>query len=191
VNLPPSGDNLLTQPEPSVSGADKSVVFSRLASDQTSSAGGFEGPAARGSAQSVSEQIRESLHASLDRGERQVVIRLHPPELGSVLVRFQEQNGQIHGVLEVSRSDTRHEVEQALPQVLRSLQDAGIQIRKFDVTVSGQSEKDPGRQQLHQDAWPQQQPSDRDQQSNFGFRNSDSEFPTPVSVPAGRIDMLA
>ncbi len=195
MRLSPLGDGLMAQAEPAVSGAGKSVSFSRLASDQSPTAGGLEGSAAKGSAQSVSEQIRDSLHASLDRGERQVVIRLRPPELGSVLVRFQEQNEQIHGILEVSRSDTRQEVEQALPQVLRSLQEAGIQIRKFDVTVSDQSERDSGRQQLHQDAWPQQQGSDRQsnraQRSNFEFRISDSESPTGVGVPVGRIDMLA
>jgi flagellar hook-length control protein FliK len=195
----------MTQPESALSGADRSVVFSRLVSDQTSTRGGFEGLAAKGPAQSISEQISDSLHASLDRGERQVVIRLRPPELGSVLVRFREQNEQIHGVLEVSRSETMRELEQALPQVLRSLQDIGIQIRKFEVTVSEQPEKDPGGQSLHQDAWPQQHGSDRqtsgaDRSPGSSWSLGDAEpqdgadysgsATAATGVPVGRIDML-
>ncbi len=195
VSVSPSGDHLMAQSEQGMPGVDKSVASSRPVADQTPAGGGLGSAASRASAPSVSEQIRDSLHASLDHGERQIVIRLRPPELGSVLVRFQEQNEQLHGVLEVSRGDTRHEVEQALPQVLRSLQEAGIQIRKFDVTVSDQSEKEPGGRQLYQDAWPQQQGSDRQpgrpQRSNLEFRTADSESSTAVCPPAGRIDMLA
>ncbi len=195
ASLSPSGDNPTMPPEPAISEAGKSAAFSRLVSDQTSTTSGFEGSASKGIAQNISEQIRDSIHASLDRGERQVVIRLQPPELGSVMVRFREQNEQIHGILEVSRSETRHEVEQALPEVLRSLQDLGVQVRKFEVTFSDQPDRDLGKQQLHQDAWPQPQGSDRHanqaQRSNFEFRIPDSELPPPVRVPAGRIDMLA
>ena len=195
VNLPSSADNLMTPPEPAISEAGKPAGFTPFVSHQTSVTGGFESSAGKGPAPSIGEQIRDSVHASLDRGDRQVVIRLQPPELGSVLVRFREQNEQIHGVLEISRSDTRHEVEQALPQVLRSLHDLGIQVRKFEVTDSGQMDKDPGRQPLHQDAWPQQQGSDRHanqaQRPNLEFRIPDSEMPPAAGMPATRIDMLA
>jgi flagellar hook-length control protein FliK len=185
-----------TPPGLLASQVERSAAVSQLVSNRTFPAGDAAGVAGRDPAQSVSEQIRDSLYASLDRGERQVVIRLHPPELGSVLVRLHEQNEQIQGVLEVSRSDTRHEVEQALPQVLRDLQDLGVQIRKFDVTVSGQSDHDAGRQPLHQDAWPQQQGSDRPtnqvQRPAFEFRVFDPESATLAGTPpAGRIDMLA
>jgi flagellar hook-length control protein FliK len=52
---------------------------------------------------SVSEQIQESLRASLARPDQQITIRLNPPELGTVLIKFQEQNSQITGVLEAAR----------------------------------------------------------------------------------------
>jgi flagellar hook-length control protein FliK len=113
-----------------------------------------------------------------------------------VLVRFGEQNGQIQGVLEVTRGQTRHEVEQALPEVLRNLQDLGIHVRRLDVTVCDQSGEDPGGQQLQQDAWPQREGSDRyARPSNLDGRSSDFEsekagVPASISVPAGRIDML-
>jgi flagellar hook-length control protein FliK len=115
--------------------------------------------------QSVGEQILDSMRASLDRGDNELVVRLHPPELGMVLVRFRENGEQISGLLEVSRSDTRHEIEQVLPPVLRSLQDAGIPMEKLEVVLSGQAERDLARGQPQQDAWPQQHGSSQDQGS--------------------------
>jgi flagellar hook-length control protein FliK len=137
------------------------------------------------------------MHTSLARGEQQIVIRLRPPELGSVIVRFDEQNDQIRGILEVARGEIRHEIERALPEVLRSLQDLGIQVRKLDVTVSDLPQRDAGGQQLHQDAWSQQQGFDRyARPSRLDVLSPESEIETAGdgtfhSVPAGRIDMLA
>jgi hypothetical protein len=80
--------------------------------------------------------------------------------------------------------------------VLRSLQDLGIQVRRLDVTVSDQSQRDASGQQLQQDAWSQQQGSDRYvRPSNLDVHSSDFEsetanVTTPIGVPAGRIDML-
>lgn len=199
-------DNLMMHSGPVVSETDKSVAALRAVSDPTSLAESAKDAAAKGPAPSIGEQIRDSMHTSLARGERQLVIRLRPPELGSVLVRFQEQNEQIQGVLEVSRSDARHEVEQALPAVLRNLQDLGIQVGKFEVTVADQLENDPGRQQLQQEAWSQQQGYDRyanrAQQSPgsggspggaepAGSIDPSGSATAAVLVPPGRIDMLA
>ena len=109
--------------------------------------------------QNVGAQILDSVHASLARGDKQVLIRLDPPELGSVMMRFTEQGDRVGAVLEVSRNETRQEIEQALPQVLRSLQEAGVQIRRVDVVVSDQPDRDLSKEQLQQDAWGHQQGS--------------------------------
>jgi flagellar hook-length control protein FliK len=106
---------------------------------------------------SVGEQILDSLRASLDRRDNQIVVRLHPPELGTVLVRFREGGEQISGLLEVGRSETRYEIEQVLPAVLRNLHEAGIAIERLEVVVSGQPERDLARGQPQQDVWSQQQ----------------------------------
>jgi flagellar hook-length control protein FliK len=187
--------DVVTQPEPVVAGTDRPVILSQLASHHASTAGDLEGTVAKGLTQSISEQIRDSMHASLARGDRQFVIRLHPPELGSVLVRLGEQNEQIHGVLEVSRAETRHEIEQALPEVLRSLQDLGLQVRRVEVTVSDDAGKDMGGQQLQQDGRPQQDSDRYPHPSNSEFPNSNFEagkagITTTIDVPTGRIDML-
>jgi flagellar hook-length control protein FliK len=77
---------------------------------QSSTSGGV-------SQQNVADQIAESVYASMRRGDNNIVVRLNPPELGSVVVRFQQQSDQITGLLEVTRDQTRNEIEQALPQI--------------------------------------------------------------------------
>ena len=114
-----------------------------------------ETSALKSPAQNVGEQILDSVHASLSRGDSQVTVRLDPPELGSVVIRFQEQDGQLTGVLEISKEQTRQEVEETLPQVVRSLQEAGVLVRRLDVVTSDASERDVARDALPQDAWDQ------------------------------------
>ena len=75
---------------------------------------------------------------------QQITIQLNPPELGKVLIKFQEQDNQITGLLEVSKTQTRIEIEQAIPQIIRSLQDSGIQIKRLDVALSQEEQPDQG-----------------------------------------------
>jgi len=109
--------------------------------------------------QEVGEQILGSVQASLARGDKQIMIRLDPPELGSVVVRFEERGDQVSGVLEVNQDETRRDVEQALPQVLRSLQEAGVQVRRLE--VADPATRDPGREHMQQEAWTQRDGSDQ------------------------------
>ncbi|MHC4464515.1 MAG: flagellar hook-length control protein FliK, partial [Planctomycetota bacterium] len=90
---------------------------------------------------SVAGQIEEHIHSSLRNGDQQITIRLYPPELGKVFVRFQEQDDQIIGLLEVSKTQTRYEIEQVLPQVIRDLQDSGVQVKRLEVVLTDQSEQ--------------------------------------------------
>ncbi len=164
-----------------------------------------DNPASRTPVQHIGGQILDSVHASLSRGDRQVLVRLHPPELGTVLVRFQEQGRQVTGILEVGRSDTRHEIEQALPQVLRGLQDAGVQVRRFEVVMSDQSERDFSKGQWQQDAGFQQHGSgqqrahspvspraswSQDDVSHSSESEEVSSIDPPAGVTQGRLDML-
>ncbi|MHC4499559.1 MAG: flagellar hook-length control protein FliK [Planctomycetota bacterium] len=95
----------------------------------------------------ISDQILESIHSSLRQGEQQITIRLNPPELGKVFIKLQEQQDQITGLLEVSRIQTRYEIEHELPNMIRTLQEAGIQIKRLDVVVSDQPEQETFRDQ--------------------------------------------
>jgi flagellar hook-length control protein FliK len=86
----------------------------------------------------ISKQITESIQNTTIRqdGEKQITVRLNPPELGSVIIKFSEKNSELTGALEVSKSQTKYEIEQALPEIIRSLSESGIQLRKIDVVSS-------------------------------------------------------
>ncbi len=123
----------------------------------------------------IGKQILESIHSSLiQKGQsQQITVRLNPPELGRVFIKFQEQDNQITGLLEVSKTQTRTEIEQALPQIVRSLQESGIQIKRLDVVLSEeeQPEQEALRDQTLQNGWTQQQDSAN---SYMGGNNPDA-----------------
>ncbi len=111
----------------------------------------------------IGKQILESIHNSLSQQgkNQQITVRLNPPELGKVFIKFQEQDAQITGLLEVSKAQTRYEIEQALPQIIRDLADCGIQIKRLEVLLSDgeKSEQQALKDQSPQNGWAQQQDS--------------------------------
>ena len=98
----------------------------------------------------VGKQIFESIHSSIAQrgGDKQITVNLNPPELGQVSIKFQEQDAQLIGLLEVSKTQTRSEIEQALPQIVRNLSDSGINIKRLEVvlTTGEQTEREATRE---------------------------------------------
>jgi len=170
--LPDTKEQISAQPEPAVPLQAGSVPVSESFTTQANAPSTTETTLLKSPDGNLGTQILDQVQASLVRGDKQLLIRLDPPELGSVTVRFQEQKGVIEGILEVSRDQTRWELEEALPQALRSLQEAGIQIRRLDVVVSDQSDKEPARENGPEDGGAQQQESDR--------REAESQGPSAV-----------
>ena len=104
----------------------------------------------------VTKQIMESIYSSLSGSHRQITIRLNPPELGKVFIKLQEHDAQITGLLEVSKTQTRYEIEQALPQIIQNLQDSGIQIKRLEVVLAQQTDHYALTDQSQPDGWLQQ-----------------------------------
>jgi flagellar hook-length control protein FliK len=123
----------------------------------------------------IGKQILESIHSSLSREgqDQQITIRLNPPELGKVFIKFDEQDSQIIGLLEVSKPQTRIEIQQALPQIIQNLQDSGINIKRLEVMLSQteQPEQEALKDQSLQNGWTQQQDSEN---SYMGVNNPDT-----------------
>ena len=124
----------------------------------------------------IGKQILESIHSSLSQEgqNQQITIRLNPPELGKVFIKFNEQDSQIIGLLEVSKPQTRIEIQQALPQIIQNLQDSGIQIKRLEVVLSEdeQPEQEALKDQSLQNGWTQQQDSTN---SYMGGNNPDAK----------------
>jgi flagellar hook-length control protein FliK len=93
----------------------------------------------------IGKQILESVQKSISQQstDHQITVRLNPPELGKVLIRFQQQDTELTGLMEVNKTQTRFEIEQALPQIIRNLADCGIQIKRLEVMLS--NEQQPGQ----------------------------------------------
>jgi len=196
-------DGIHAVPQFSVPEGAESVAVQRATMHIAAPVGG-ESASVKTPVQSVSEQILDSIRGSITRGEQQLSIRLCPPELGSVCVRFAERNEQIHAVLEVDRPDTRREIERALPDVLQSLHDLGVPIRKLEVTTGETPQREPGKEQLQQDSWQQGSDRSHDESQRAGSAGRPAYYDGPSQTvadspetaavttggPADRIDML-
>lgn len=155
----------------------------------------------------IGRQILESIHGSPSQqgAERQITVRLNPPELGQVFIRLQEHETGMTGILEVSRSQTRFEIENALPEIIRNLQDCGIQVRRFNVVLSeqGRSEQQSlGGQSMPNDGRYEHNPADQSawadetglgslnewSANNYSFQNFSE--PSESLVTDGSINML-
>lgn len=158
--------------EQSASVAAEAATRSQRPITQSEPQGNGDASVVRSSAQSIGEQILDSVQVSAARGDRQVLVRLNPPELGNVLVRFQEHGHILTGTLEVSNGQTRREIEQILPQVARTLQEAGVQVRRIEVVASDHFDKDTGREDLAQDAWSQRQEADQNREQSYASPQS-------------------
>ena len=90
---------------------------------------------------SITEQIQQSVQTTLKSSSQQIVIRLNPPELGNVAIKFQEQGDDITGVLQVDRLQTKLQIQQALPEIIQNLQDSGVQVKKVEVVLTSQQEQ--------------------------------------------------
>jgi len=123
----------------------------------------------------IGKQILESIHKPLSQEgqNQQITVRLNPPELGKVFIKFQEQDDQIIGLLEVSKTQTRIEIQQALPQIIQNLKESGIQIRRLEVVLSEeeQPKQEALKDQSPQNGWTQQHDSTN---SHLGVNNPDT-----------------
>lgn len=128
----------------------------------------------------VSEQIMESIRGPLQQGDRGITIRLHPPELGKVVVRFQEREDRITGLLEVSKAETRYEIDRALPQIIQALRDSGVRIERLDVLLTDQS----GRQ-ANRDEVPQNGSFQQDSSAEGGNPDNKSNYQQLTDTPDG------
>jgi hypothetical protein len=151
---------------------------------------------------SLGSQIQESIHSSLQSGGQQIVVRLNPPELGKVNIKFTEQGDDITGLLQVDKLQTRDQIQQVLPEIIQNLQDSGIGIKRLEVTLTNQQEQHTAKDQpstAGQDSFSGQQglPNPESQNNNTIYsewqRNIDNvpEYMKPqMQLTDSSINML-
>ena len=140
---------------PTVSSFDQ--IISERPVIVNNSASHVNNSSAQDTVSSIREQISLSVQNSLGQGERQITIHLNPPELGRVSIKFTERAGELSGMIETTNSQTRAEIQQSIPEILRSLEQSGVSIKRIDVSIdlSRQTNQDFQRNNTAQSQWEQ------------------------------------
>ena len=90
---------------------------------------------------------------AVDSGQKNLVIRIDPPELGSMHIRLSLDNGVLKADVRVDSGSIKDSFNLALPQIKTSLENAGIKVSEFHVDVredqyrNGQERNNQGQQQ--------------------------------------------
>lgn len=82
------------------------------------------------------EQIGEQVRVSLGRGEQDATLQLNPKELGSVRIRLQMENGQLHLSIRAELAETGRLLDGKLAELRQSLENQGIKVGDLAVTRS-------------------------------------------------------
>ncbi len=79
------------------------------------------------------DQIIQTLQLRTFGADSQVRMMLAPEELGAIRITFRQIEGEIVGMLEVQRSETRRELEHSVGQLAAAMESAGVQVRRIEV----------------------------------------------------------
>lgn len=115
-------------------------------------------PAAKDAAPVVSvREIPEQIQKAVESGNRQIVLRLDPPDLGQVHVRLRMNQGVLTADLKVDSGSTKDVFTSALPQIRASLEHAGIRVGELQVDLHDDYVKDQSARHGQSDAQSQNQ----------------------------------
>ncbi len=86
---------------------------------------------------SLEDQVLRQIKVKLSPGLSKVDIRLYPPELGSVRIRFDLEGDRMKARVEARENTTAVLLERHLPELKQAMSQAGIEVKEFEI-VSGQ-----------------------------------------------------
>ena len=98
----------------------------------------------------VPGQILKNLRSAILNGDREIQIRLDPPELGSLRMHLQVDGESLRVVIETSSGLSRQALDEALPDLRRMLTDEGLEVE--DLIVQDWNEEAPSDGQEQDDA---------------------------------------
>jgi flagellar hook-length control protein FliK len=163
------------------------------------------------------QQIAERVQVTLDQGENSATIRLQPEELGSVRIRLQVQDGQLHLSIHAEKAQTSRLLDQQLGDLRQTLESGGIKVgdlavlagsrtqvagsealsreaaqvlRTLNMEMGGNSTQQQHQQQ-QQAAFGQGNYPKQDQQPHYGqqpMQEGQKGFAIPIAGTAGATD---
>ena len=97
--------------------------------------------------------LDEVIAKAVDSGQKNLVIRIDPPDLGSMHIRLSLDNGVLKAEVRVDSSSVKDSFNLALPQIKTALENSGIRVSEFHVDVredqyrNGQERNNQAQQQ--------------------------------------------
>jgi len=97
--------------------------------------------------------LDEVISRAVDSGQKNLVVRIDPPDLGSMHIKLSLENGVLRADVRVDSSSVKDSFNLALPQIKSSLENSGIKVSEFHVDVredqyrNGQERNNQGQQQ--------------------------------------------
>lgn len=88
---------------------------------------------------SIEDQVFRQIRMKLEPGLSQVDIRLQPPELGAVRIRFEMEGDRMTARVEAKEAATAVMLERNLPELKSTLAQAGFDVKEFEITTSAAS----------------------------------------------------
>lgn len=137
--------------------------------------------------QAWQQQLSQQVSQLVLQSDQSVALRLHPAELGSLMVQMKVDDGAAQLSIQSGNAQVRQALEQALPQLREALASQGIDLGQTH--VGSQSARDFGQQSERHTAGQHENASD----SLIAADNTDND-PTPVApskAPAGTLDLYA
>lgn len=96
-------------------------------------------------------EVAETVSTAVINGDTEVHLRLDPPELGTLDVHIERQDGAIRIRVEASQASSRDLIERALPALQQALESRDLRVERLEVrsmseSASGRSTADQGGQ---------------------------------------------
>ncbi|MCE5312805.1 MAG: flagellar hook-length control protein FliK [Nitrospiraceae bacterium] len=152
------------------SGSDALKNVSDLKFTPAAASQGTNAPSAAASAKEVApvsriNEIDQVIMKMANSGQQRLVLRIDPPDLGSIQIRITLDNGVIKADFRVDNQAAKDSFAFAMPQIKTSLEDAGIRTGEFfvDLKEDYYSDRKQGQDQ------PQQNKNGNRQKENSGF----------------------
>lgn len=141
-------------------------------------------------------EVAETVTAAVINGDAEVHLRLDPPDLGTLDVHIERQDGAIRIRVEASQASSREVIERALPALQQALESRDLRVDRLEVrsmseSASGRSMTDQGGQfgrggqPSQQDGTPEWSPV----AAIEGVRRDATQ--RPVGQPSGGLDVMA
>ncbi|MGO9016518.1 MAG: flagellar hook-length control protein FliK [Dissulfurispiraceae bacterium] len=143
--------------------ADSNAAFSPAALQQTPLANDSQ-PAQETLPVNKLNELSDPIVKTLASGGKSLVIKLSPPEMGTIEIRLKVENGVLTADFKVDSSAVKDLFSVAMPQIKNSIESAGVKTGNFFADLKDDRSTGGGRQQ---DANQQQQRQQKEQKQSF------------------------